>query len=150
MSHPLQEQQPPGMVLREMKGPAGGDSGRGRGGGPSRTWPTAPMGEQYTPTDRTGDVPGRRGEEVFTQVRGGHSRPWRRVVDTTSKSVCRVKGELARGNETQAQSRGARRKKGEWDSPWCLQQGAQQPPAPTGLTYSTSAPQSLSNWTARS
>lgn len=90
------------------------------------------------------------GEEVFTQVRGGHSRPWRRVVDTTSKSVCRVKGELARGNETQAQSRGARRKKGEWDSPWCLQQGAQQPPAPTGLTYSTSAPQSLSNWTARS
>lgn len=70
MSHPLQEQQPPGMVLREMKGPAGGDSGRGRGGGPSRTWPTAPMGEQYTPTDRTGDVPGRRG-------RGGvYPSPW--------------------------------------------------------------------------
>lgn len=93
---------------------------------------------------------GRGGEKVFTQVRGGHSRPWRRVVDTTSKSVCRVKGELARGNETQAQSQGARRKRGEWDSPWCPQQGVQQPPAPTGPTYSTSAPRSLVNRTVRS
>lgn len=70
MSHPLQEQQPPGMVLREMKGPAGGDGGRGRGGEPSRTWPTALMRQRYTPTDGTGEVPGRRG-------RGGvHPSPW--------------------------------------------------------------------------
>lgn len=90
------------------------------------------------------------GEEVLNQVRGGHGGPWRWVVDTTTKSVCRVKGELARGNDTQAQSRGAGRKRGKWDSPQCPQRGAQQPPAPTGPTYSTSAPRSLGNWTVRS
>lgn len=117
MSHPLQEQQPPGMVLREMKGPAGGDSGRGRGRGQAGPGPQ-PRWESSTPQLIGREMcQGGGGEEVFTQVHGGHSRPWRRVVDTTSKSVCRVKGELARGNETQAQSRGARRKKGEWDSP---------------------------------
>lgn len=71
MSHPLQEQQPPGTMLKEMdKGPAGGDGGRGRGWGPSRTWPTAPMRQRYTPTDGTGEVPGRRGRG------GAHPSPW--------------------------------------------------------------------------
>lgn len=70
MSHPLQEQQPPGTVLREMKGPAGGNSGRGRGGGAKQDLAHSPDRRVVHLTDGREMCQGRGGEG------GVHPSPW--------------------------------------------------------------------------